>query len=175
MEESGHLFGRAVKLFLAQGFGTGRIPFAPGTFGSMVGVAWFAGLVATGSVWLFAAGVIASIPLSIWLCGEAERILGKTDPHCVVLDEIVAIPICFLPWLFSEWKAAGHAMPPLHVFFSGRGWIWVFGVFFFFRLFDVWKPWPIRRLQDLPGGWGVTVDDLLAAVYVAAVTLFFVA
>ena len=43
-----------------------------------------------------------------------------------------------------------------------------------FRVFDIWKPWPIRQIQRLPGGWGVTVDDLLAAVYVAGISLFFI-
>jgi phosphatidylglycerophosphatase A len=140
----------------------------------LLGVAWFALLLCTGSLWLFLAGAVASLPLSVWLCGEAEKILGKTDPGCVVLDEIVAIPFCFLPWVVSQWVAREHAMPPVGAFFAGHAWLGVIGVFALFRLFDIWKPWPIRKLQDLPGGWGVTADDILAAGYVALVTSFFV-
>jgi phosphatidylglycerophosphatase A len=87
-----------------------------------------------------------------------------------VLDEVIAIPFCFLPWVLVEWTRQGHVMPSVETFFSGRAWLGTAGVFALFRLFDIWKPWPIRQLQRLPGGWGVTVDDLLASVYVAAVT-----
>lgn len=166
---------KAAVLFIAQGFGTGRIPFAPGTWGSLPGLAWFALLVATGNLWLFLAAALAGVAVSVWLCGSAEKILGKTDPGSVVLDEIAAIPFCFLPWVISEWAGRGHVMPPVETFFVGRAWLGTAGVFALFRLFDIWKPWPIRRLQDLPGGWGVTVDDVLAALYVALVTIFFVA
>lgn len=164
----------AAVLFIAQGFGSGRVPFAPGTWGSLLGVAWFALLAATGRLWLFLAAAVVGIALSVWLCGRAEKILNQTDPGSVVLDEIVAIPFCFLPWLISKWLAGGQVMPPLETFFSGRAWLATFGVFALFRLFDIWKPWPIRQLQHLPGGWGVTVDDVLAAVYVALVTIAFV-
>ncbi len=85
-----------MKLWVAQGFGVGRIPVAPGTFGSVAGVLWFGLLLLTGSMWLFIAGTIAAIALSVWLCGAAEKILGQTDPGSVVLDEIAAMPVCFL-------------------------------------------------------------------------------
>ena len=58
------------------------------------------------------------------------------------------------------------ALPPPEVFFSGRGWLQTLTVFGLFRFFDVLKPWPVRQSQSLPGGWGVTIDDVLAAVYV---------
>lgn len=162
-------FQNRLILFIAQGLGTGLIPFAPGTFGTILGIGWFALLVSTGSIWGYFGLAIEGIAFSIWLCDDAERILGQTDPGSVVLDEIVAIPFCFLPWVLTEWFRLGHVMPPVEIFFTGSAWWGVLGVFVLFRLFDIWKPWPIRRLQDLPGGWGVTVDDLLAAVYVAAV------
>jgi len=168
-------FVQATKLFVAQGFGIGRIPFAPGTFGTLFGFAWFALLIAMGNFWAYLAAVIESIALSIWLCDEAEKILGKTDPGSVVLDEIVAIPLCFLPWLISEWIRRDHVMPPLETFFTGQSLIWTALIFAAFRLFDIWKPWPVRGLQRLPGGWGVTVDDLAAALYVALITIPFVA
>jgi len=159
----------SVRVFVAQGFGIGWIPFAPGTFGSFVGLVWFAMLVATGNFWAYLAGCIEGIAFSIWLCDDAEKILGETDPGSVVLDEIIAIPFCFLPWVASEWFTHG-ALPSAESFFTGRALWLTLGLVVLFRVFDIWKPWPIRQIQRLPGGWGVTVDDLLAAGYVAALS-----
>ena len=159
-----------MKLWIAQGFGIGRIPVAPGTFGSVVGVLWFALLLLTGSLWLYLAGTLAVIALSVWLCGAAEQILGKTDPGSVVLDEIAALPVCFLGLVAVHFCQTG-SLPALSCFFSARTWPLALGVFVAFRFFDVAKPWPVRQSQALPGGWGVTVDDVLAALYVNAVVL----
>jgi phosphatidylglycerophosphatase A len=163
----------SVRVFVAQGFGIGKVPFAPGTFGSLLGLVWFAMLIATGNFWAYLAGAIEGIAFSIWLCDDAEKILDKKDPGSVVLDEIIAIPFCFLPWVTSEWWHDG-TLPVLSQFFTGRALWFTIGIVALFRLFDIWKPWPIRQVQRLPGGWGVTIDDLLAAVYVALVSLFFV-
>ena len=159
-----------MKLWVAQGFGVGRIPVAPGTFGSVVGVLWFGLLLLTGSLWLFVAGTIAAIALSVWLCGAAEKTLGQTDPGSVVLDEIAAIPVCFLGWVAVLVFKTG-ALPGVAQFFSAPTWPLTLGVFVAFRFFDVAKPWPVYQSQSLPGGWGVTIDDVLAAVYVNAVVL----
>ncbi len=157
-------------LWIAQGFGVGRIPVAPGTFGSLVGVLWFGLLLATGSLWVLALGTFCGIALSVWLCGQAERILGHKDPGSVVLDEIAAMPVCFLGWVGIEiWKSG--SMPGVFDFFSEKSWPLVLGVFAAFRFFDIFKPWPVRESQALPGGWGVTIDDLLAAIYVNALVL----
>lgn len=155
-------------LFVAQGFGSGRIPVAPGTFGSVVGLGWFALLLAPGNLWVFLGGTILGLVASVWLCGAAEKILGQSDPGSVVWDEIAAIPVCFAGWVLLL-QANSGAMPPVAHFFTGRNLWLTAGVFGLFRLFDVWKPSPVRQSQALPGGWGVTVDDLLAAVYVNAV------
>ncbi len=164
---------RAVILFVAQGFGVGRIPFAPGTWGSLVGLAWFAGLMATRRYELYLLGALCGAGFSVWLCGAAERILKQKDPSSVVLDEIIAIPFCFLPWVTAGWLKDGK-LPALEVFRSGRGLMAVAAIFVLFRVFDILKPWPVRQSQRLPGGWGVTVDDLLAAVYVALASLLFI-
>lgn len=158
----------SIRLFVAQGFGLGWIPFAPGTFGSLLGLVWFAMLIATGTFWAYLAGAIEGIAFSIWLCDDAEKILGETDPPSVVLDEIIAIPFCFLPWVFIEWWRH-DALPTVSYFFNGRQLWLTLGIVALFRVFDIWKPWPVRQIQRLPGGWGVTVDDLFAAVYVAAI------
>ena len=154
-----------VVVWLAQGFGVGRIPVAPGTFGSVVGLLWFLLLLASGSLWVFAAGMVFSIPLSIWVCGEAEKILRQQDPGSVVMDEIIAIPICFLGWVLALYSASGKLPAPAY-FLSAQMWPWTLAVFVAFRFFDVLKPWPVKQSQALPGGWGVTIDDVLAAGYV---------
>lgn len=155
------------KLWVAQGFGVGRIPVAPGTFGSLVGLAWTAVLLAAGNGWIYLLGCSAGFVLSVWLCGEAERQLKQTDPGCIVLDEIAALPVCFAPWVIQQgYKSTGN--------FAMSDWAtqWHGGLplagFLLFRLLDIWKPWPVRQSQRLPGGWGVTVDDFLAATYSAA-------
>ncbi len=154
-----------LKLWFAQGFGIGRIPFAPGTFGSALGIAWFALLVSRGRVWIFAAGTLAGLLVAVWLSGAAEKTLRRKDPGSVVVDEIAALPVCYCSWvaIFID----GHgAMPDVDDFFSARTWPLNLGIFAAFRFFDVLKPWPVRQSQKLPGGWGVTIDDFLAAIYV---------
>ena len=159
-----------VLLWIAQGFGSGRIPFAPGTFGSVVGLPWFALLLLTGNVWLFLGGTVLGLALSVWLCGVGEKILGQTDPGSIVLDEITAIPLCFAGWVILE-SWAKHSFPTPGFFFTKPNLLPTLGVFIAFRFFDVLKPWPVRQSQSLPGGWGVTVDDALAAIYVNVVVV----
>lgn len=158
------------QVFLAQGLGIGWAPFAPGTFGSVLGVGWFAVLVATGSLPFYLLGTGAMIAASVYLCGVAERELGKTDPGSVVLDEICALPVCFLAWVLILMRTQGH-FPQLSDFFSGRALWLTAGVYAAFRFFDIAKPWPVDGSQDLPGGWGITVDDVLAGIYVSLVSL----
>lgn len=159
--------GQALLLWLAQGFGIGRIRRAPGTFGSALGLLWFALLLASHQLWLILAGSAVGLALSVWLCGAGEKILGRRDPGSVVMDEITAIPVCFITWLLLA-RAQTGALPGVNYFVSH--WPGTLGVFAAFRFFDIAKPWPVRQSQSLPGGWGITVDDFLAAVYVNAVT-----
>jgi phosphatidylglycerophosphatase A len=161
-----------VRLWIAQGFGVGRIPFAPGTFGSIVGLVWFGLLLASGNIWIFLLGTIVGLGFSVWLCGFAEKSLRQKDPSSVVLDEITAMPVCFLSLVAMSIRQTG-AMPKLGSLLSGTNVLLLLGVFVAFRVFDIWKPWPVRQSQALPGGWGVTIDDVLAAGYVCAGLLFF--
>lgn len=152
-------------LWIAQGFGIGRIPIAPGTFGSILGVIWFGALLAPGRLWVLLSGILAGLGLSVWLCGVAEKELQQKDPGSVVLDEITAIPVCFLAVVaFAGFKIG--AVPDCAYFFSRSHWPWIVIIFAAFRFFDVLKPWPVRQSQSLPGGWGITIDDVLAAGYV---------
>ena len=149
-------------LWIAQGFGAGRIPFAPGTFGSLLGLLWFYLLLRPDNFWLYLAGTFVGLALSVWLCGKAERILNQTDPGSIVLDEITAMPLCFILTIGVPWFRRGE-LPNPH-------WLFTLVIFVLFRIMDIAKPWPIRHSQKLRGGWGVTIDDALAAIYTAAVS-----
>lgn len=161
-------------MWLAQGLGVGRIPRAPGTFGSALGVGWFLVLLLPGHFGTFVAGIVAGLAWSIWCCDAAERVLRRKDPGSVVLDEIAAIPLCYLPWVIHVWWPAGQMPAPEHFFTADTWWRTVL-IFALFRLFDVWKPWPVRASQGLAGGFGVMVDDVLAAGYTALVSLALIA
>ena len=97
--------------------------------------------------------------------------LKAKDPGSVVFDEIAAIPVCFIGWVMIRFCNNGGYVPSPEYFFSGRRLFGIIGVFAAFRFFDVLKPGSVRQSQSLPGGWGVTVDDALAAVYVNGVFL----
>ena len=128
---------------------------APGTWGALVGLAYAAAVVpACGTVGTILISVLAGL-LAVGLCGEAEVRLGKQDPGEVILDEFVAMPLCFLGW--PALVATGW--PVWAIFAAGFG---------LFRFFDILKPLGISRLQALPAGWGVVVDDLAAALAAGA-------
>lgn len=153
-------------VWLAQGFGVGRIRVAPGTWGSVVGVLWALLLLAPGSFAVFVVGILFSSIAAVWICGQAERILGEHDPGSVVLDEIVAVPIALAGYAGLWWFQAGELPAPAKL---ADWWPATVAAFLLFRLFDIWKPWPIRLLQKLPGGWGVVADDLAAGLVSAFV------
>ena len=132
-----------------------RLP-APGTWGSLAGLMYYTVIFAgrygvIGTVLLSALGCYVAVAI----CGEAEFRLGRRDPGEVILDEFVALPLCFLGWSYLV-----VGFPAWVVFLAGFG---------LFRLFDIVKPFGIRRLQDLPGGWGVVADDVAAALLTCAV------
>ncbi|MBT8077226.1 MAG: phosphatidylglycerophosphatase A [Gammaproteobacteria bacterium] len=133
--------------FLAFGFGSGLSPWAPGTAGTLVGVgiAW-ASLSLAPDLRLVIALVL--VIAGVWICGESARRVGVHDHPGIVWDEIAGIYLVLL-------------VAPPTVF----GWAAGFGLF---RLFDIWKPWPIRDLDHrLAGGTGIMLDDLVAALYAA--------
>ena len=132
-------------MVLATGFGTGYGPIAPGTWGSLPGVAAAWGLDRWAGGWAVAAGAVAVAGAGIWAAGRAERLLGTKDPGCVVVDEIAGqmVALAFVP------------ARPL-VLLTG---------FLLFRVLDVLKPWPANRLEALPGGSGIMADDLMAGLY----------
>lgn len=149
-------------VWLAEGFGIGRAPYAPGTFGTLIGFPWIGLLMLTRSEILYAAGLAAGFFAAVWIGGRAERITGLHDPGRFVIDEIVAMPLVFLPVML-----AGDAPPTFQSLLNvQRG--WVFGLAFaLFRIFDISKPFPAGISQKLPCGWGLVIDDMIAAAYAA--------
>ena len=135
----------------------------------MLGLIWFWLLVAPGSALLYGVAAVIGIGLSVWACGKAERLLNARDPGCVVLDEIIAMPLCGLVWVGWQWNRTG-TFPDLRFFLQSNS-LWVaFGILVAFRCFDIWKPWPIRWAdRNVPGGLGVMLDDVLAGSFAAAV------
>jgi len=138
-------FTRRLVHFAAFGFGAGKAPFAPGTFGTLVGVPIYLVLRQAPTA-TYAAVTMLMFVLGIWLCGVTERDFGRKDMSAIVWDEIVG-------YLVTMFMAPG-------------GWEYVVGGFLLFRLFDIWKPFPIRALERrTPGGLGVMLDDVLAGLY----------
>lgn len=132
--------------------GVGRFLPAPGTWGSLLGLGYAASLVLglkLGTIEVLALSAVSSY-LAVAICGEAEVRLGRSDPGEIILDEFVAMPLCFLGW--SELTVG-----------ISNGVVLLAG-FTLFRFFDIVKPLGISRLQRWPAGWGVVVDDLAAAL-----------
>ncbi|MFW5883767.1 MAG: phosphatidylglycerophosphatase A, partial [Verrucomicrobiota bacterium] len=131
----------------------GRAPYAPGTWGTLPGLLLYALAFVWLPLWAQIVGLVLLFFLGVWLTDRAEKELGLADPGCIVLDEAIAVPVCFLglaastPTRFILLLAAAFAL---------------------FRLFDALKPPPIRQIQHLPGGWGCCIDDLLAALATCA-------
>ena len=152
-----------VLLWITQGLGSGRMPLAPGTWGSLLGVSVFAGLLATGHLAAYSLGTAMLLAVSVPLCGRAESVLGTHDPASVVLDEIAAVPLCYLGWVVLE-SAGDGTLPPWTLFFQGSSlWLVILG-FVLFRLLDALKPPPINAVQRLPSGWGIVADDAIAGL-----------
>jgi phosphatidylglycerophosphatase A len=133
----------------------GRKLPAPGTWGSLVGLGYYA-LVFRHSRWevIFAWTVLVSY-VAVAFCGDAARRLSKKDPGEVILDEFAVMPLVFLGW-----RAGGFTGQP--------EWVSLLAGFGFFRLFDILKPFGISRLQRWPGGWGIVADDFAAALAACA-------
>lgn len=132
-------------LFVAQGFGVGRVAWAPGTFGTALAIPFYFIFASFGFFWYLPIVLVLFIA-GIWICGVADRVLGTADHGSIVWDEIVGYLVTML------------AAP--------AGWLWIVLGFVLFRVFDIWKPWPIRIVERrVRGGLGVMLDDLVAALF----------
>jgi len=142
---------RSLSIWIATGLGAGYFPVAPGTAGSALGLALVIALRQTS---LQPAGLAASLAtlagalfaLGVWSAGKAEKVFGRIDPGPVVIDEVAGQIITFI------------ATPRVN-------WTGLIAGFVLFRVFDIVKPFPARRAERFPGGWGIMVDDLVAGLY----------
>ena len=136
--------------------GVGYMPLAPGTFGSLVGVGIFWLLVRANPAVIIVA-ILAVTFAGIWAGSRVEQVSGRKDPGKVVVDEVAGQMIALLPLtLFARWST-----------------VTVIISFILFRFFDIVKPYPANRLQDLHGGMGIMFDDLVAGVYGAIVVAIY--
>jgi phosphatidylglycerophosphatase A len=142
-----------LAVWLATGGGIGFIPWAPGTFGTLLGLplAWAIWLL---PLWGRAPAILGLVAIGVPICSAAARRLGRKDPGAVVWDEIAAVPVTFAALSFDRSPGSLAAVLALG--------------FVLFRVFDILKPPPARWLERLPHGWGIMADDLAAAVYAGA-------
>ena len=155
-----------MKRMLTSCFGLGLLPLAPGTWGSLPPAVIFSvmcrfGVSAVSIAITMAALVLAGSVICILFAPAIIAATGKEDPRQVVVDELAGQALTFLPAAFFI-KAEISTKQILIITLLS---------FVFFRLFDIVKPWPIRKLEKLPKGWGILADDLLAGVFAAIVSL----
>lgn len=131
--------------FLAFGFGSGTIPFAPGTFGTLAAIPLYL-LLSKLSVLLYLFMTLLVVLAGIWICGRTSADLGVHDHSGIVWDEFAGFLITMI-WVPVEW-------------------LWIVAGFLLFRFFDILKPWPIGWIdRKVEGGLGIMLDDILAGIY----------
>src|SRR4030042_4544898 len=145
------------KRWIATGFGLGRLPVAPGTWGSLPPAIGFGLMTWQGVSWQTTAAVMAILAITgcaaCILCAPASiAARGKNEPGEVVMDEFAGQALTFLaaPLLLPRSLSGLESL------------LFALAGFLLFRAFDIFKPWPIRRLERLPVGWGILADDLAA-------------
>lgn len=135
--------------FLGLGFGTGLSPKAPGTVGTLAAIPIYCVMQNLSFLNYILITVFAFV-VGVWICQKSAEWLGKDDPSAVVWDEIVGYLVTMI------------AAP--------SGWQWLVIGFVLFRLFDIWKPWPISWCdKNLHGGLGIMVDDVVAGLFALTV------
>jgi phosphatidylglycerophosphatase A len=137
---------------IATWFGAGLLPRVPGTWGSLAALPFAWGIAMAGGAVALAAAAAVLFFLGWWAAARVTRASGVADDGTVVVDEVV-----------GQWLTLAAAPLDLGDYLLG---------FLLFRVFDIWKPWPVRWAdRHVPGGLGVMADDVLAAIYAAAALL----
>jgi len=168
MSETPNLSAHRWAWSVATGFGSGRLKPAPGTWGSLA--AWIA--------WLGLVFSIHQIPRTAFECilglltllmvfvsvissDIVARQANLQDPGFIVIDEWVGMWLALWPTRHTVINAINNGIWKYAL-------VGMLAAFLLFRLFDIWKPWPIHKLESLPGGWGITLDDALAGIFAGA-------
>ena len=132
-------------VYIATGFYTGNIPLAPGTFGTLPGL-FLCFFLSGTSLPVSIVLILMVIGFSVWIAGEAEKILGEKDPGCIVIDEIAGMAVTLVGIPFTLQTAVAG--------------------FLLFRFFDITKPPPIRTVdREMHGGAGIVLDDVIAGIF----------
>lgn len=133
-------------------FGCGLVPKAPGTMGTLGAVPLY-WLVVRGAGQLgVAVTALLVTAIAVWAASIMQRDLGIEDPQVVVIDEVAGMLVTMVAVTAFSWRATAAG-------------------FLLFRLLDTWKPWPIRKFEALPSGWGIVMDDVAAGVIGSAAML----
>lgn len=135
--------------FIAFGLGSGAIPFAPGTFGTLMAIPFYL-LLSQLPLLYYLVFVVAFFAFSSWICTRVSNEIHEHDHPGMCIDEFAGFFVTMIN-------------APL-------GWPWVLLGFVLFRLFDIWKPWPISYLDEkVPGGFGMVLDDIVAGLFAMAI------
>jgi phosphatidylglycerophosphatase A len=177
-----------VSFLLATWFGLGYLPKAPGTWGSLAGVylSWLLirftphldflprDIYLHDHYFVVSWNILACFWLLVSVIGvfTSSRVAVYSvakDPQFVVIDEVSGQMLTLLLGLATTARYADGMsnFAPDHLWHGGARWTVLLAGFVFFRLFDIWKPFPIRHLEKLPGGWGIMADDWFAGIYAA--------
>ena len=144
-------------VFCGVGFGSGLAPKAPGTFGSAFALLFVPIWLALG-FWGSIFAILLMSLIGIYICGQTAKIIHVHDDGRIVWDEFAGQSISFLPLIY----------------FGHMNWVWMLVAFGLFRLFDIWKPWPIRVIdQKVGGGFGIMFDDIIAGFWAALCILIY--
>ncbi len=138
-----------ITLIIATGFGLGNSQILPGTLGTLLGI--------IPAIFILSQSLILQIVycfiivfFGFIVCNKAAKIIGEKDPSCIVADEYCTLPITVI----------GFSDP-----------IFILSGFIFHRFFDILKPWPIKKLEELPGGLGIILDDFLSAIFALIINM----
>jgi phosphatidylglycerophosphatase A len=140
----------ALVTFIATGGGSGKLPVAPGTWGSLVALPLAAGLAILGGPWLLSLAILLAFVAGVWASGSYAKAIGRGDPGSVVIDEIAGQWLAILP-VALDWR-------------------YYLVAFVLFRFTDITKPWPCRPAERAPGGLGIMLDDIVAGFYAGVLT-----
>lgn len=181
----------STALAIATALGLGYLPKAPGTFGSLGGVALYAIVqyyfplnfvpgvhseILLPAYWLCMTALPVTLVLAligVWSASKVATFSGKKDPQFVVIDEVSGMVLTLVLGI-APLGLPTHLLPTenasVFALYSGLSllnWKYLLLGFLLFRLFDIWKPFPVRQLEKLPRGWGIMADDWMAGIYAA--------